>query len=98
MAGSQPTAVRAPPRESPAMMKRVARRRQRPATYDDLKQVPDHMVGEILDGDLVVSPHPGLAHARAALNISIDLAGPFDRSGGGAGWWFLAEPELTSPR
>jgi Uma2 family endonuclease len=56
------------------------------------------MVGEILDGDLVVSPRPGLAHARAALNISLDLAGPFDRAGGGSGgaggWWFLAEPEL----
>jgi Uma2 family endonuclease len=77
----------------------VAQRRQRPATYEDLKQVPDTMVGEILDGELIVSPRPGLAHARASLNISLDLAGPFDRSAGGAGgggarWWFLAEPEL----
>src|SRR5215470_17485891 len=80
-----------------AILPSVTRREKRPATYEDLERVPDNMVAEILDGDLVVSPRPGLAHARAALNISLDLAGPFDRGGGGSGgggWWFLAEPEL----
>jgi Uma2 family endonuclease len=56
------------------------------------------MVAEILEGELIASPRPASPHARAALNISLDLAGPFDRSRGGSGnaggWWFLAEPEL----
>lgn len=32
---------------------------QRPATYDDLLAVPDHLVAEIVDGELYTSPRPG---------------------------------------
>jgi len=35
------------------------------AAYDDLLRLPEHVVGEIVDGDLIVSPRPALAHARA---------------------------------
>jgi Uma2 family endonuclease len=72
-----------------------ARRR---ATYEDLLQVPEHMVAEILDGELYASPRPALPHARATSAIGGDLWGPFDRPPGGpggpGGWWILDEPEL----
>ena len=73
----------------------TARRR---ATYQDLVEVPDHLVAEILDGELVTSPRPASPHALATLRISVDLGGAFDRRAGGrevpGGWWLLSEPEL----
>ncbi|MBI4518245.1 MAG: Uma2 family endonuclease [Deltaproteobacteria bacterium] len=71
-----------------------ARRR---ATYEDLIQVPDHLVAEIVDGDLYATPRPASPHARASSAIGQDLA-PFDRRPGSpdgpGGWWILDEPEL----
>ena len=70
---------------------------QRRATYEDLLQVPDHLIAEVVDGELITAPRPASAHARAASTITQDL-GPFDRSKGGpggpGGWWILFEPEL----
>ena len=71
-----------------------ARRR---ATYDDLLQVPDTLVAEIVDGELVTTPRPAFPHAWAVSVIGQDL-GPFNRRlggpGGPGGWWILFEPEL----
>jgi len=70
--------------------------RTRPqATYADLLAVPDHLVAEILDGELHTSPRPALPHAVAASRLGGDLSGPFERGRGGpGGWWILDEPEL----
>jgi Uma2 family endonuclease len=66
-----------------------------PATYADLLEVPDHLVAEILDGELHASPRPALPHARAASVLGVAIGGPFDRGAGGpGGWWILFEPEL----
>ncbi len=68
---------------------------RRPATYEDLCAVPDHLVAEILDGELHTSPRPAPRHAVASSGLGTDLGGPFDRGRGGpGGWWILAEPEL----
>jgi Uma2 family endonuclease len=60
-------------------------------------KVPDHLVAEIIDGELVTTPRPASPHARAESVIGQDLA-PFDRRPGGpagpGGWWILDEPEL----
>lgn len=65
------------------------------ATYADLQALPDNVVGEIVNGDLHVSPRPSLPHARATVGIVSDLSGPFDRGRGGpGGWLLLMEPEL----
>lgn len=76
-------------------MSETARRR---ATYEDLLRVPDHLVAEILDGDLVTAPRPASPHARAASALGGELFGSFDREGaseqGPGGWWILDEPEL----
>ncbi|MGH9199975.1 MAG: Uma2 family endonuclease, partial [Vicinamibacterales bacterium] len=65
------------------------------ATYDDLLQVPDHLVAEILDGDLHASPRPSPKHQDASSGLGGALRGPFDRGRGGPGGWrILDEPEL----
>lgn len=67
----------------------------RPATYDDLKKIPDHMVAEIVDGELHASPRPALRHARSASRLGSRLGPPFDEGRGGPGGWIiLFEPEL----
>ena len=73
------------------------KRRER-ATYENLADVPDHLVGEILDGDLFTTPRPAIPHARAASVLGMEISPPFDREAGGGdgpgGWWFLDEPEI----
>lgn len=68
---------------------------KKPATYEDLRRVPDHMVAEILGGELYATPRPALRHAHAASVLGADIGGPFHRGRGGpGGWWILDEPEL----
>lgn len=70
---------------------------RRRATFDDLLTVPDHMIAEIVDGELVVSPRPAVRHALAASTIGAALVERFGRPPGGdapGGWWVLYEPEL----
>jgi len=66
-----------------------------PATYEDLLKVPDHLVAEILDGELYTTPRPAPRHAAASSGLGGALHGPFDRGRGGPGGWrILDEPEL----
>ncbi|MBC7793271.1 MAG: Uma2 family endonuclease [Clostridia bacterium] len=68
---------------------------QRNATYDDLVALPVNVVGELIDGDLIVSPRPAGPHSQAASTLGMDLGSPFQRGRGGpGGWWILDEPEL----
>lgn len=65
------------------------------ATYEDLIALPDNVVGEIVDGELVARPRPSARHARVAASLAGELVGPFDRGRGGPGGWIvLFEPEL----
>ncbi|MBN1207847.1 MAG: Uma2 family endonuclease [Myxococcaceae bacterium] len=69
---------------------------RRDASYEDLEDVPSHRVGEIVGGELYVSPRPALLHARAAFRLGRALA-PFDEARGKqgpGGWVILFEPEL----
>ena len=63
------------------------------ATYDDLRDVPDHYVAEMLDGELYASPRPAIPHAHAASVLGAKLGSAFHRHGAG-GWVILYEPEL----
>jgi Uma2 family endonuclease len=68
---------------------------KKPATYADLLLVPDHLVAEILDGELYASPRPALRHAHATSVLGVEIGGPFHRGrGGSGGWWILFGPEL----
>jgi Uma2 family endonuclease len=73
-------------------MANLARRR---ATYDDLLAVPEHLLAEIIDGELVTQPRPAFRHGRAVSSLEGELHGPFNRGRGGPGGWIvLVEPEL----
>ncbi len=66
-----------------------------PATYEDLKRVPDHLVAQILDGELIVHPRPAIPHARVASQLMAMLLPPFSNDDGGPNdWEILIEPEL----
>jgi Uma2 family endonuclease len=72
-----------------------ADRSRLPATYDDFLKVPDHLIAEIVDGELYATPRPGPRHADASSALAGLLHGPFDRGRGGPGGWrILFEPEL----
>jgi len=65
------------------------------ATYEDLFDLPDHLVGEIIHGQLVTHPRPAPKHAVASSAIGDELVSPFQKGRGGpGGWWILDEPEL----
>jgi Uma2 family endonuclease len=68
---------------------------RRAATYEDLLALPEHVIGEILDGELHVQPRPASLHALAGTVLAGDLGAPFHRGRGGpGGWLILYEPEL----
>ncbi len=65
-------------------------------TYADIVALPPNVVGEIIAGQLVVSPRPAIPHANAYAELLSVLRGPFHHGiGGPGGWWILAEPELS---
>lgn len=68
---------------------------RRPATYEDILALPEHLVGEIVDGELSVSPRPAVPHAigTSALGATLVTRMQFG-DGGPGGWWILHEPEL----
>jgi Uma2 family endonuclease len=69
--------------------------KKRPATYADLLDLPENVVGQIIDGEMVVSPRPAPPHAIATSHLGGELTGPYSRGRGGpGGWLILDEPEL----
>ncbi len=68
---------------------------RRKPSYEDICALPDHLVGEILAGELHTHPRPAPRHARAYSALGYLVGGPFDGGKGGpGGWWILDEPEL----
>jgi Uma2 family endonuclease len=67
----------------------------RPATYDDLVEVPDIMVAEIVDDELHASPRPTPRHANVTSALGSAVFAPYHHGRGGpGGWLILFEPEL----
>jgi len=66
-----------------------------PASYQDLCDLPENLVGEIIRGTLHSHPRPAPRDARAYSALGSELLGPYDRGRGGpGGWWILDEPEV----
>jgi Uma2 family endonuclease len=73
----------------------VADPAQRRAGYQDVLNAPDHMVAEVIDGELRLQPRPAKPLAAAATALGEELGPPFKRGRGGPGGWILLdEPEL----
>ncbi|PKN55910.1 MAG: hypothetical protein CVU56_18900 [Deltaproteobacteria bacterium HGW-Deltaproteobacteria-14] len=65
-------------------------------TYADIEALPSNVVGEILGGELFVSPRPAGPHTEAASLLGVLLGQPFRLGvGGPGGWRILFEPELS---
>lgn len=65
------------------------------ASYNDILDLPEHLVGEIIGGQLYTSPRPAPKHALVYSNMGYTLGGPFHQGiGGPGGWWIIDEPEL----
>ena len=66
------------------------------AAYADLCSVPENLVGEIIDGELIATPRPLYRHGLAFSVLGAMIVPPyqFGRGGGPGGWWVLDEPEI----
>jgi Uma2 family endonuclease len=66
-----------------------------PSLYERLLALPEHVTGEILDGELYAMPRPTGRHGMAESVLGAELLPPFQlgRNGPG-GWWILVEPEI----
>lgn len=66
------------------------------ATYEDLYGVPEGSVGEIINGELIVTPQPSRMHGFSAYALGGELLPPyqFGRGGGPGGWVIIGEPEI----
>lgn len=59
--------------------------------------LPDHLVAEVIGGEVVVRPRPEIPHVLACSAVLHQIGYAFHRQSGGAlpgGWWVLVEPEL----
>ena len=71
----------------------------RPATYDDLVALPDHLVAEIVDDELWASPRPAPRHTEVHTALVAGIRSAFGRGPEGPGGWvILLEPELHFAR
>jgi Uma2 family endonuclease len=66
---------------------------KRKATYQDVLDAPEHLVAEVVNGDLYLTPRPASRHARATSVLGAELVTRFD-CGSPGGWIILDEPEL----
>lgn len=55
------------------------------ATYEDLYRIPENMIGEIIDGELVVAPRPSPEHSNAASSLGGEIVPPYRFGRGGPG-------------
>jgi len=68
---------------------------KKPATYEDIEELPFGGVAERLEDELYASPRPAFGRLRVEFRRGSLLTLPFERAQGGpGGWWFLDEPEL----
>ena len=71
-------------------------KQRRGASYQDVLDAPEHVVAEILAGELRVSPRPSSPATVLSTNLIVTLGHRFGGGGGGGsgGWLVLVEPEL----
>jgi Uma2 family endonuclease len=64
-------------------------------SYADILRAPEHVVAEIIAGELRLSPRPAGPATAVASVLGEELGPPFKRGRGGpGGWLILDEPEI----
>lgn len=70
-------------------------RSRRPATVRDLDDLPEDVIGHIVEGELIVLPRPDAPHVEAAGVLHGVLFSAFWRElGNPGGWVILPEPKI----
>jgi Uma2 family endonuclease len=73
----------------------MAARMKTEATYEDLLRLPDNVIGELIGGELYVSPRPSGPHTLFASTLGMLIGSKYHLGiNGPGGWWILDEPEL----
>jgi Uma2 family endonuclease len=69
---------------------------KREATYEDLFDISQNMTGEIIHGELVVTPRPSRRHVYTSSALGGKLMPPyqFGEGNGPGGWIIIIEPEI----
>jgi Uma2 family endonuclease len=68
---------------------------KKPATYQDIIDLPENMVGQIVDGELHATPRPAAPHTILSSYLGGMLIGASQaRVRGPGGWLILDEPEI----
>jgi Uma2 family endonuclease len=66
-----------------------------PSLYSQLVDLPERLIGEIVNGELHTQPRPSGRHGLAESGLATYIAGPFNFGRGGpGGWWIIVEPEV----
>lgn len=64
-------------------------------SYEALYNIPENMIGEILSGELIVTPRPAARHMHVTTILGEEIGPPYRRGRGGPGGWiFLIEVEI----
>jgi len=67
----------------------------KPTLYEQLMDLPEHVTGEILNGELQAMPRPSGKHGLAESALGMRIGAPFRfGEGGPGGWWIIVEPEV----
>ncbi|MBF0226618.1 MAG: Uma2 family endonuclease [Desulfobacterales bacterium] len=65
------------------------------ANYEDLYKIPENMIGQIINGELITMPRPSLRHSNVVSSIGFEIGPPYKFGRGGPGGWIiLDEPEI----
>ncbi len=68
---------------------------EKKAVYEDLYSIPEDMTGEIISGELIVTPRPSRKHVYATSRLDKEIGNPYELGRGGPGGWvILVEPEV----
>ncbi|NWG72944.1 MAG: Uma2 family endonuclease [Parvularculaceae bacterium] len=69
---------------------------KRIANYKDLYNIPENMIGEIIDGELIATPRPSPEHSHVESSLGYRIGPPYHigEGGGPGGWIILFEPEI----
>jgi Uma2 family endonuclease len=69
---------------------------RRLATYADVLALPPDVRGELISGEVVVTPSPSPLHQSTVGSVYAEIRSPFERGRGGpGGWWLIPDVDVS---